>query len=117
MYCTDVRELCSAIQNIERGDLIRIVEKVGKKSDNGTKTVYTLPTRNPVHLELYSNGPCSPAVAHVEVRRVYGEKRVYLFCPELDAEIDSAYVYPGHLSVMSNKILELEAVNHENSDS
>ncbi len=103
MYCTNVQELCSAIQHIEKNDLVRVLEKVGGK--------VTFPIDNTPHIELYSNGPCSPGVAAVEVSERYDQKHVLLHCPELDAVIDSKYVYPGHLSMLTAHIIQTQKKN------
>lgn len=99
MYTTDVSELCSAIKNIEKKDLKRVVMRFGGK--------YTFPVDARPILELWSEGegPTSAEVAGVRVK----DDSVLLDTPELGAEIDSCMAYPGYLSAVTNKIVELEA--------
>lgn len=97
MHTTDVSELCSAIKNIEKKDLKRVVARFGGK--------YTFPVDARPILELWSNGPTSAKVAGVRVK----DDSVLLDTPELGAEIDSCMAYPGYLSAVTNKIVELEA--------
>ena len=97
MYTTDVSELCSAIKNIEKKDLKRVVMRFGGK--------YTFPVDARPILELWSEGPTSAEVAGVRVE----DDSVLLDIPELGAEVYSSMAYPGFLSAVTQKIVELEA--------
>ena len=95
MYYTNVTELCTAVQNIERKDLARILKRF-----NGQ---YDFNEQNGPVLELYSNGPCSAEVQSVRITES-GTIRIKLAQP-VNGEVDSSYVYPGHLTALSDAIV------------
>lgn len=99
MYYTDTTELVTAVKNIEKNELKRVVRKFGGS--------YTFPEDQRPLVELYSNGPTSAEIASV---RIDDESDlVMLDAPELGAEVASCVVYAGHLFRITQRISELEA--------
>ena len=104
MYSTNVSELCAAVQNIEKRDLARILKKMGGE--------YVFPSSEEYYIECYSNGPCSALVKKVMLN---GDKVKLYLGEEVEGVIDSVYVYPGHLSGLTNAIIENEKErSHDN---
>lgn len=95
MYSTNVSELCSAVQNIEKRDLARVLKKMGG--------AYIFPSSKEYYVECYSNGPCSAPVMKVMLN---GDNVKLSLGGDVGGVIDSVFVYPGHLSGITNAIIE-----------
>lgn len=103
MYSTNVSELCLAVQNIEKKDLARILKKMGGE--------YVFPASQEYYVECYSSGPCSAPVVKV---MLYGDNVKLSLGGEVGHVIDSVSVYPGHLSGLTNAIIEIEKSKAQN---
>lgn len=94
MHYTDVAPLCSAIKNIEQIDLRRLVTNLGGEISFGFPNV--------PYLEFYSDGPTSDAIEAVKVN----DDGTMTLTTHLFGDIDSSSAYPGHLSVLSQFIVQ-----------
>ena len=101
---TDVSELCSAIQHIEQRDLRRVIAPFGGRY-NFDKQPLNIDAVQFVEFYHQSDGPVSGQIQEVVTE---DDNIIVRFTDYPDEKFQAKDIYPGHLSGVTAKIIEIE---------